>query len=175
LKNDPPLLPLSTSYRNVAIIGDDGFAHPLATGDGSGRVNCPYIITPLDAIKKRLPNSKVVYARTQPITNAMKAAKEADIAIVFVSVTSSEGRDRQNLSLPFPQDDLISQVRSVQKNVVVVLHIAGAVTMPWVNDIPSIVSAFLPGQEDGIFLYHSYDMFLLYLNNLIMFICPQVL
>lgn len=71
-------------------------------------VNCPYVISPWEGIRNRVSNDTVLdYSPTEPISNAMQVASLADVAIVFVSVTSSEGIDRPTLSLPQPQDDLI--------------------------------------------------------------------
>lgn len=47
------------------------------------------------------------------------------------------------------QDDLIREVVSVQPRTVVVVHGPGAVLMPWADEVPAILMAFMPGQADG--------------------------
>jgi len=76
-------------------------------------------------------------------------AEQADIAIVFVGIDSSEGMDRTTLSLGEVNDNLVWEVLSVQPNTIVVINTPGAVLMPWKDSVPAILCAFLPGQEDG--------------------------
>jgi beta-glucosidase len=71
------------------------------------------------------------------------------VAIVFVNQNTSEGMDRSNLDLPGDQNLLISAVAAANPNTVVVLNTGGAVLMPWLNQVKSVIEAWLPGQEDG--------------------------
>ncbi len=80
---------------------------------------------------------------------AVDAARKADKAIVFVNDVSAEGMDRTSLSLPGDQDDLVRAVAKANPNTVVVLHTAGAVAMPWKNQVAGIVEAWYPGQQSG--------------------------
>jgi len=149
LKNKD-LLPIDTTkVKSIAVIGDDASLHPIATGGGSGGVQLPYLVTPLQGIKSKAGSISVTYAPSSPVQAAADAAKAADLAIVFVGVSSSEGSDRGSLNLPNGQDALIAAVAQAQPNTVVVAHIAGAILMPWVDQVSSILAAWLPGQEDG--------------------------
>eukprot|EP01089_Gocevia_fonbrunei_P021564 TRINITY_DN8424_c0_g1_i1.p1 TRINITY_DN8424_c0_g1~~TRINITY_DN8424_c0_g1_i1.p1 ORF type:complete len:698 (+),score=183.89 TRINITY_DN8424_c0_g1_i1:187-2094(+) len=151
LKNDNNVLPLNVeTIKNIAVIGDDAFKHPTAVGFGSGHVIAPYIVSPLEGIQYRLGSRVTVnYADTANVTWAKQYAQEADVAIVFVAVDSSEGRDRPDLSLGAAQDSLVSAVAAVQKNIIVVVHAPGPVFMPWSSEVAGIFHALLPGQEDG--------------------------
>jgi len=149
LKNEKNLLPLSVNTRRIAVIGDDGDKNPTFAGGGSGHVNAPYVITPLQGIRKRVPSASVNYAPTSPLSTAQQVARSADVAIVFVSTESSEGSDRSSLGLGAEQDALVQGVLAVQPNTIVVLHVPGATTMPWAAQVPAILCAFFPGQEDG--------------------------
>eukprot|EP01121_Diplochlamys_sp_Union-15-3_P007931 TRINITY_DN205_c0_g1_i1.p1 TRINITY_DN205_c0_g1~~TRINITY_DN205_c0_g1_i1.p1 ORF type:complete len:679 (-),score=206.24 TRINITY_DN205_c0_g1_i1:112-2148(-) len=150
LKNDNNLLPITSSVTKIAVLGDDGHDHPTATGGGSGHVNAPYIVTPLDGIKNRAGSRATVsYANSADANKAAQLAKEADIAIVFVATSSSEGSDRSTLGLGTTQDNLVKAVAAAQPNTVVVIHHPGAVTMPWLSSVRSVLAAWLPGQEDG--------------------------
>jgi hypothetical protein len=91
------------------------------------------------------------YANSSSIDEAVKIAKAADVAIVFVATDSSEGSDRASLSLGTTQDNLVAAVAKQQKNTIVVVHTPGAVLMPWADAVSSILCAWLPGQEDGEF------------------------
>lgn len=154
LKNDRDILPIdSSSIKTIGVIGNDAYTDVTAVGHGSGYVVPPYIVSPLDGIRKYISSHKlpikVTYAPSEPIDQAMSIAKAADIAIVFIANTSSEGADRSSLSMGPGQDKLISLVSSVQRNTVAVIHTPGAVLMPWEKQVAAIMVAFLPGQMDG--------------------------
>jgi len=101
-------------------------------------------------LKNRVGNNvNVSYINSQNVKNAAQLAKECDVAIVFGGVFSSEGSDRNNLNLAGNADTLIPAIQEAQPNTVVVLHVAGAVTMPWVDKVSSIVLGGMPGQESG--------------------------
>ena len=79
----------------------------------------------------------------------MRAARKADVAVVFVNDVTGEGMDRPSLALPGDQDQLIEAVARANPRTVVVLHTASAVTMPWRNRVAAIVEAWYPGQQSG--------------------------
>jgi len=112
-------------------------------------VIAPYIISPRAGISNRAKGVSVTYAATAPLATAVANAQAADVAIVFVSTSSSEGGDRGSLSLGNGQDMLVSSVAAAQPNTIVVLHCPGAVLMPWADSVEAIVTAFMPGQETG--------------------------
>lgn len=150
LQNTGGILPLPASGKTIALIGDAGSINPTVAGGGSGHVNAPYVVTPLQGITALVGSGgKVTYTPTNPITNAASAAKAADYAVVFVGFTSSEGSDRANLSLPEPQDQLIEAVVAANPNTVVVLNGPGQVLMPWASQVKGILFGFFPGQESG--------------------------
>jgi beta-glucosidase len=151
LKNNGQILPIgrAKAVKTIALIGDNAKS-PMIAGGGSGHVNAPYSISPLDAIQKRAGSGIVVEYAASSDANAANTAKNADIAIVFVSTGSSEGGDRGNLQLnPASQDALINTIAGVQPNTVVVLLTAGAVLMPWESKVAGIVFSGFSGQEFG--------------------------
>ncbi len=83
------------------------------------------------------------------IQQAVAAAAKSDVAVVFVNQNTSEGMDRSNLNLPGDQNELISAVAAANPNTIVVLNTAGAVLMPWLGHVKSVIEAWLPGQQDG--------------------------
>jgi len=122
----------------------------LVAGGGSGHVNAPYIVTPLQGIQNYVgTGGKVSYAGSNPVSNAADVAAAADYAVVCVAAYSSEGSDRGNLSLPWPSDDLIEAVAAAQPNTIVVVTSPGPVLMPWASKVKAIVFNFFPGQEAG--------------------------
>jgi beta-glucosidase len=86
---------------------------------------------------------------TPEIAAAVQAARQASVAVVFVSETQDEGIDRPDLSLPGDADELITAVAAVNPRTVVVLNTGGAVVMPWLDQVAGVLEAWYPGQEGG--------------------------
>ena len=89
----------------------------------------------------------------------MDAAARADVALVFATQFTSENMDLPSLSLPdnaadpanqaYDQNALIAAVAARNKATVVVLENGTAVTMPWLNSVPSVLTAWYPGVRGG--------------------------
>src|SRR5580704_14783515 len=76
------------------------------------------------------------------IAQAVAAAKSASTAVVVVSDdTESEAADRASLNLPSAQNELISAVAAANPHTVVVVDAGAPVTMPWINQVSSVVDA----------------------------------
>ncbi|MES2221427.1 MAG: glycoside hydrolase family 3 C-terminal domain-containing protein, partial [Acidobacteriota bacterium] len=149
LKNANGLLPLRAG-ESVAVIGAAGGANPKASGGGSSGMIAPYVITPVDGIRKRVGgHAQISYDDGSDPAKAAGVAKSAKVAIVFVNTDDSEGRDRPNLELPNHQDELVETVTAANPNTIVVLNTGGPVLMPWVEKLHGLIEAWYPGQEDG--------------------------
>jgi beta-glucosidase len=86
------------------------------------------------------------------LAGAEAAAVAADVAVVVVGsaeLTESEGFDRDTLSLPGRQDELIARVAAVNPRTVVVVNAGMPVLMPWADQVAAIIYAWLPGQAFG--------------------------
>lgn len=86
------------------------------------------------------------------IDAAVKAAGEADVALLFVGRNGEwdcEGADLPHIQLPGRQNELIAAVTAANPDTVVVLQTGGPVEMPWADDVPAILQAWYPGQEAG--------------------------
>ncbi|HTS37034.1 MAG TPA: glycoside hydrolase family 3 C-terminal domain-containing protein [Candidatus Solibacter sp.] len=79
-------------------------------------------------------------------------AAKSDVVVICVGfdpATEGEGADR-TFALPGGQDELIRQIVSVNKNVIVVLTAGGNVDMTkWIDGVPALIHAWYPGQEGG--------------------------
>ena len=149
LKNEGNILPLS-HVSSIAVIGMDGGTKPEIEGGGSSHVVAPYVISPLDGIRKRAGTAiKVTYSDGSDLASAAGVAKAASVAIVFASTVEGEGHDRPNLELPGNQDELVKTVAASNPKTIVVLNTGGPVLMPWVDQVRGIIEAWYPGQEDG--------------------------
>ncbi|HVJ07183.1 MAG TPA: glycoside hydrolase family 3 C-terminal domain-containing protein [Acidisarcina sp.] len=160
LKNANRLLPLSTkNLRKIALIGQSTYTSAVVNGGGgSSRVLPLYTVTPLQGLQNVLTQLgstatvTMLIAAPDGSNNAAAAslAASSDIAIVMAGVVTSEGKDRPSLSLPDNQDALIASVATANpEHTVLVLKDGDAVLMPWVNQVPAILEAWYPGQEDG--------------------------
>jgi beta-glucosidase len=88
----------------------------------------------------------------QLLDSAVSAAAAADVAVVVVGSaegTESEGYDRDTMSLPGRQDELVRRVAAAQPKTVVVINSGMPVLMPWVRDVKAIMQVWFPGQAFG--------------------------
>ena len=83
---------------------------------------------------------------------AIKAATEADVAIVCVGFNQQiehEGANR-TFELPAIQDSLVKVVSKANPNTIVILNAGGNVYMEkWLPGVKGLIHAFYPGQEGG--------------------------
>ncbi|HLY20657.1 MAG TPA: glycoside hydrolase family 3 C-terminal domain-containing protein [Bryobacteraceae bacterium] len=164
LKNAGEQLPLSAArVKTIAVIGSHADVGVLS-GGGSAQVDpmggnpVPqpknlgifdqvvwHRSAPLKAIRARAPHADVQFDPGTDSAAAARLAKASDVAIVFVSQPSSEGKDHPNLSLPDNQDALVSAVAAANPHTVVVLETGGPVTMPWIGQVSAAMEAWYPG------------------------------
>jgi beta-glucosidase len=84
--------------------------------------------------------------------DAVTQAAAADVPVVVVGSadgTESEGYDRDTMSLPGRQDELISRVAAANPNTVVVVNSGMPVLMPWAGEVAAVIQAWFPGQAFG--------------------------
>lgn len=174
LQNKSNVLPFSkTEHKRIAVIGKLGDVENI--GDhGSSRVYPEYVVTPLEGLKKLLPDAEVLFDDGSDIEKAKETAKSAD-AVVFVvgfdhddegeyigeteetGVTAvgtnfdSVGGDRkESLGLHKEDIELLQQVGPINKNSAAVL-IGGNMIMieEWKDSVSAILMAYYPGMEGG--------------------------
>ena len=85
------------------------------------------------------------YRNGRYLTDAVIAAKQADLVLVFATQWMSEAYDVPDLNLPQGQDDLIEAVASANPHTVVVLETGGPILMPWLNKTAAVLEAWYPG------------------------------
>ena len=78
----------------------------------------------------------------------MAAAQAADVTLVVVADTSSEGRDRTTLDLP-DAVELVSLVAHHAKRLVVITVNPGPYVTPWAASADAILDVGLPGEQEG--------------------------
>ena len=80
------------------------------------------------------------------------AARNSDVVILAASTErqEAEGRDRPSMDLPGKQNELIRAVLDANPRTVIVLNNGTPVTMKdWIDRVPGLLEAWLPGQEGG--------------------------
>lgn len=155
LKNNDHQLPLNAD-SSLAMIGELA-AKPRFEGGGSSHVNAHHVVTPLDAapagvkyaqgyaLDEEKPNAKLA-------DEAIKLAKESKQVIFFAGFPENmetEGLDKDTISLPDNQNDLLEKVAAVNDNVIVVLENGSVLEMPWADQVPAIVETYLAGEAVG--------------------------
>lgn len=161
LKNEKGFLPLQKEkIKTVAIIGPRADEVLLDWYSGTP----PYVITPLEGIKKKLGNNvEVLVAKNNIDGKAATIAKKADFVIVIVGnhpvcnagwancPVPSEGKeavDRQSLTLE--QEDLIKVVYQANPKTVVALISSFPYAINWTQEnVPAIVHMTQNSQETG--------------------------
>ncbi len=173
LKNENNLLPIPVGkYKKIAVIGENA-TRSLVVGGGSTSLKVAYEISPLQGLKDKYGKEHIVYSmgyasgpslygREEPsrlnadslLNAAVEIAKTADVVFFVGGLNKNyfqdcESGDRKSLSLPFGEDKLIESIQKVNKNIVVILTSGNAVSMPWLQKIPSVVQAWYLGSEAG--------------------------
>jgi beta-glucosidase len=179
LKNEG-FLPLDPAkIKTVAVIGDNA-ASVFARGGGAANIKAPFEVTALQGITNRLGSGvKVLYARgykapvgrvrgdhgavmpvppavsQRLISNAVAAAKSADVVIYVGGLNhkggyDAETTDRPDLKLPGGQDELLEKIVEANPKTAVVFMGGAAVEMgPWLSKAPAVLYAWYPGMEGG--------------------------
>ncbi|KAI0340912.1 glycoside hydrolase family 3 protein [Trametopsis cervina] len=86
------------------------------------------------------------------IKDAVKIAKEADIAILVIGLNNdweSEGHDRADMTLPGLTNQLVTEVLAANPNTVVVNQSGTPVELPWIDSAHTLLQAFYGGNEVG--------------------------
>src|SRR4051812_32384046 len=170
LKNKDNLLPIDNGKdRTIAVIGSA--ANPVgATGNSGGGgsshgTGLPSPVSPLEGIQTlaQTHNDKVVYTPGTAKEDAAAVASSADLAIVVIGDTESEGADRTTLDANpgvacvtlacggsgEDQNGMVAAVAAANPNTIVVIDAGAPVSMPWLGSVKSVLDAWYPGVENG--------------------------
>lgn len=167
------LLPLDGSkYQCILVVGENA-TRSLTEGGGSSELKTLYDISPLEGLKA-LYGDKVDYAQgyysgralyhmQEPLDaarqdslrqEALDKARDADL-IIFVGGLNKnakqdcESHDRESYDLSFGQNELISELAKIQKNIVVVTFGGNAYATPWIQQVPALVHCWYLGSMAG--------------------------
>ncbi len=93
-------------------------------------------------------------SKEELIAEAVENSRDADYVIYVGGLNKSlyqdcEDRDRLEYGLPYDQDELISALAKVNRNMTVVIISGNAVEMPWIDEVPSVLLGWYGGSEGG--------------------------
>jgi beta-glucosidase len=86
-------------------------------------------------------------------SEAVKAAREADVALVFVGVDQQvdrEGHDRDDIRLPGAQHELVQAIHAANPRTILVISSNAPVAVNWEQaNLPAIVGGLFLGEQQG--------------------------
>ncbi len=152
---------LSLSFTGTAAVRIDGKS-VFASQIGFGSVSRVTVTRPAGKVSITVDYADSIPLGSDAITlgwappqhpsllrQAVRAASQSSVAVVFASNFETEGADLPGISLSASQNQLISAVAAANPDTVVVLNSGSAVTMPWLTKVKGVVEAWYPGQDDG--------------------------
>lgn len=175
LKNDG-VLPLKNSGVKIAVVGPLAEQTKVLWGNYNGKPT--HSVSVLDGLRAEFPAAHIRFVPGTPFLNkntssaaaqslttpeAVAAAKDADVVVAVVGITSElegeemkvtepgfKGGDRTSLDLPKPEQDLLEAVASTGKPLVVVLMNGSALSVNWAKEhANAILEAWYSGEEGG--------------------------
>ena len=167
------VLPLEASrYQHILVVGENA-TRSLTKGGGSSELTTLRDISPLGRLKS-LYGDKLDYAqgygsgqaiydvvdKVDPADNerlrkeALEKARKADLIIYIGGLNKNcrqdcENADREGYGLSFGQDELISDLAKIQKNIVVVTFGGNAFSMPWIDKVGGMIHCWYLGSMAG--------------------------
>ena len=173
-----PILPLEASkYQRILVVGENA-TRSLTQGGGSSELKTLRDITPLEALRSQLSmlnpqltidhaqgyaSGRALYDKVDKVkpeenarlkAEALEKAKEADLIIYIGGLNKNhkqdcENGDRESYDLSFGQNELISELAYIQKNIIVVMFGGNPYATPWLDKVPALVHCWYLGSEAG--------------------------
>jgi len=173
LKNESKLLPLESSDKKIALIGELAADKNGPLGNWRVSSDDNTAVSVKEAIEARTGNEityehgvKIFYGEQHfvqelgvnnddpaGISNAVALAKKSDVVIMVLGehgLQSGEGRSRADLGLPGLQQEMLEAVYEVNKNIILVLMNGRPLAIPWAaENVPTILEAWQLGTRSG--------------------------
>ncbi len=176
LKNDRNILPLNPEkykkYSQILVVGENA-TRSLTKGGGSSELKTLRDISPLEELQRNYEqmimyaqgyySGRAMYDHVDRLdahkqdslkAEALEMAKGADLIIFIGGLNKNtrqdcENGDRESYDLPYGQNELISELAKIQKNIVVVTFGGNPYNMPWLKDVAGLVHCWYLGSESG--------------------------
>lgn len=163
LKNERETLPLTDKIRTIAVVGPMANAPHDQLGTWTFDGEKSHTQTPLEALRTKYADKvQVIYEpglaysrdkNTAGITQAVAAARKADIVIAFVgeeAILSGEAHSLADLNLRGSQSELVSALASTGKPLVTVIMAGRPLTIgKEVEKSDAVLYSFHPGTMGG--------------------------
>ncbi len=150
----------------VVANADDTHGYEAKVGRVHFEAGKPYKVrVEYSQVNRPAPRAHLVWMKIdrKPSQAAIEAAKNADVTVAVVGITSElegeemqvdepgfKGGDRTSLDLPQPEEDLIEALAAAGKPLVVVLTNGSALAVNWASEhANAILDAWYPGEEGG--------------------------
>jgi beta-glucosidase len=168
LKNDG-VLPLRASNIKIAVVGPLADQTNVLLGNYNGIPT--HTVSVLEGLRAEFPAAKIRYVPgtkflrkdASSVTEAVTAARNADVVVAVVGITSELegeemdvneegflGGDRTSLDLPRPEQTLLEAVAAAGKPLIIVLTNGSALGVNWAQaHANAILDAWYPGEEGG--------------------------
>lgn len=143
LKNEKGLLPLDKSTKTIAVIGQlaDSKGDQLGPWAGSGRADDA--VTPLEGIKSKLPDAKILYAKGADILSLEKTYTANGVAPAPATATGAGGANTSNA--PASLDDAVAAANQADVVVMVLGELA-----QMTGEASARASLDLPGKQQQL-------------------------
>ncbi len=173
LKNENDLLPLNKKGQKIAVIGELAESKDVPLGSWRAQAVTNSAVSLLEGIQNVAGNQvqfakgPVYVTNTRSFTSALKfnttdktgiedakkVAAGADVVVIALgedAFQTGEGRSQTDISLKGLQQELLEEIYSVNKNVVVVLMNGRALEINWMaENVPAILETWHLGSEAG--------------------------
>jgi len=168
LKNEGGLLPLKAKDDlKITLVGpacdapqdvqrqlSDWMAGSYYNIGGSGRVIAGDVVTIFAGVKAKCSETDAkctatLYSGTN-VSAAVQASENADVVFICGGATSTEGGDRESLSVD--DEAFLTEVAAALKTklpVVALTMIPAQTLMPWIDNVEAALSVFLAGSYTG--------------------------
>ena len=125
LKNDRNILPLNQNIKTMAVIGPNADDEEVLLANYNGLPT--KIITPLEGLKKQLPNTKIIYAQGSPHATGLPVPKliAANYLFTNIEMTGQGLRGSYFSNNTFSGTPVLSRVDSV-------------INFLWINESPAL-------------------------------------
>lgn len=165
------LLPLDFSkYKNILVVGENA-TRSLTLGGGSSELKTLRDISPLEALRSQCSmdyaqgyaSGKALYDKKDAVDaveskrlkeEALSKAADADLIIFIGGLNKNhrqdcENGDREGYDLSYGQNELISQLSSLNSNLIVVTFGGNPYATPWLSKVPALIHCWYLGSEAG--------------------------
>jgi len=162
LINKNQILPLSENLKSIAVIGPLADSKKDMPGSWSKSCDPKDMITLLNALTSRFGGkTKIKFEKGCDVVGddrsgfkaALMVASKSDVIVVAMGESkelSGESSSRSDISLPGIQEELLKELKKLNKPIVLVLFNGRPLAIPWEqSNMDAILEAWFPGNEAG--------------------------